>query len=62
MARRIHIKGVKREEIDASLLSYVYFLEGKRIARERRKRDEIKKAERRKKETRTKRQEDHHER
>ncbi len=62
MTRRIHIKGVKREEIDASLLSYVYFLEGKRIARERRKRDEIKKTERRKRETGNKSQGDHHER
>jgi uncharacterized protein (DUF2132 family) len=48
MARRIHIKGVRRQEIDASLLSYVYFLEAKRIARERREREKVKKAERRK--------------
>lgn len=48
MARRVHIKGVRRQEIDASLLSYVYFLEGKRIARERREREATKKAERRK--------------
>lgn len=56
MARRIHIKGVRREEIDASLLSYVYFLEGKRIARERREREAIKKAKRRERENRNKRQ------
>lgn len=62
MARRIHIKGVKRQELDINTISYVLFLEGKRIARERRERDASKKTERQKRESRTKRQEDRHER
>jgi hypothetical protein len=62
MARRIHIKGVRRQELDIDTISYVLFLEGKRIARERRERDAIKKSERRERETRNKRQGDHHER
>jgi len=61
MARRIHIKGVRRQELDVNTISYVLFLEGKRIARERRERDAIKKTERRERETRNKRQKDHHE-
>lgn len=52
MPRRIHIKGVRREEIDLSTLSYVYFLEGKRIARERREREAKKKAERQRQKSR----------
>jgi len=62
MPRRIHIKGVRRDEIDASLLSYVYFLEGKRIARQRREREAIKKAKRREAENRRSREGDRHER
>jgi uncharacterized protein YdaU (DUF1376 family) len=38
MSRRICITGVRRREIDADLLAFVYFQEGKRIARERRER------------------------
>jgi hypothetical protein len=62
MARRIHIKGVRRQELDIDTISYVLFLEGKRIARERRQRDAMKKTERQKKEGRNKRQGDRHER
>jgi hypothetical protein len=36
MARRIHIKGIRREEIDTDLLAYVYFLQGKRLVQQRR--------------------------
>jgi uncharacterized protein YdaU (DUF1376 family) len=36
MARRIQISGVRRSEIDTDLLAYVYFLEGKRLVRQRR--------------------------
>lgn len=39
MGRRIHIKGVRRKEIDSSLLAYVYFLEGKRLVLQRRERE-----------------------
>ena len=38
MARRIHIKGIRRTEIDTDLLAYVYFLQGKRLVQERRER------------------------
>jgi hypothetical protein len=48
MARRIHIKGVKRREIDTNLLAYVYFLAGKRLVQERREQEA--KAKRRKRE------------
>lgn len=46
MARRIHIKGVRRKEIDTSLLAYVYFLEGKRLVLQRREREAQAKAKR----------------
>jgi hypothetical protein len=36
MARRIHIKGIRRTEIDTDLLAYVYFLQGKRLVQQRR--------------------------
>jgi len=38
MARRIHIKGIRRTEIDTDLLAYVYFLQGKRLVQQRRER------------------------
>jgi hypothetical protein len=46
MARRIQIKGVRRKEIDTNLLAYVYFLEGKRLVLERRRREAEAKAKR----------------
>jgi hypothetical protein len=48
MARRIHIKGVRRREIDIDLLSYVYFTEAKRLRQQRRERTAAEKAKRRK--------------
>jgi hypothetical protein len=47
MARRIQIKGVRRSEVDADLLAYVYFLEGKRLRRTRRECEVRAKAKRR---------------
>jgi hypothetical protein len=38
MARRIHIKGIRRTEIDTDLLAYVYYLQGKRMVQQRRER------------------------
>jgi hypothetical protein len=48
MARRIHIKGVRRREIDIDLLSYVYFTEAKRLRQQRRERTAGEKAKLRK--------------
>ncbi len=39
MAPRIHIKGIRRTEIDTDLLAYVYFLQGKRLVQQRRERE-----------------------
>jgi hypothetical protein len=50
MARRIRIHGVRRSEIDASLLAYVYFLEGKRRVQLRRECEVREKAKRRERE------------
>lgn len=47
MARRIQIKGVRRREIDASLMAYVYFQQGKRLVLQRREREAQEKAKRR---------------
>jgi hypothetical protein len=47
MARRIQIKGIRRREIDADLLAYVYFQQGKRLVLERREREAREKAKRR---------------
>lgn len=38
MARRIHIKGIRRTEIDTDLLAYVYYQQGKRLVQQRRER------------------------
>lgn len=62
MARRIHIKGVRRREIDSELLAFVYFQEGKRLRRLRREREAREKAKRRERETRSRRRGEHHER
>ena len=45
--RRIKIKGVRRETIDADQLAFVYWLQAKRILRERREREAKAKAKRR---------------
>jgi hypothetical protein len=39
-ARRIKVKGVRREEIDSEQLALVYWLQAKRILRERREQEE----------------------
>lgn len=48
MAKRIHIHGVRRQETDADLLAYVYYLEGKRLRKRRLERETLEKAKRRK--------------
>jgi len=45
--RRITVKGVRREEIDTEQLALVYWLQAKRILRERRERAAQAKADRR---------------
>lgn len=52
MARRIHIHGVRRREIDTDLLAYVYFLEGKRLRQQRRQREALEKTKRRERDAR----------
>lgn len=39
MPRRVRIKGVRRDEIDTEQLALIYWLQAKRILRERRERD-----------------------
>jgi hypothetical protein len=46
-SKRIQVKGVRRDEIDAEQLALVYWLQAKRILRERREREEKAKAKRR---------------
>jgi hypothetical protein len=43
-ARRIKVKGVRKDEIDTEQLALVYWLQAKRILRERREQDEKAKA------------------
>lgn len=62
MARRIHIKGVRRREIDSELLAFVYFQEGKRLRQLRREREAREKAKRREREAHGRRRREHHER
>jgi uncharacterized protein YdaU (DUF1376 family) len=62
MARRIHIKGVRRREIDSQLLAFVYFQEGKRLRRLRLEREAQEKAKRRERQTHGERRGEHHER
>jgi hypothetical protein len=42
--RRIKVKGVRRDEIDTEQLALVYWLQAKRVLRERREQDEKAKA------------------
>jgi hypothetical protein len=44
--RRIKVKGVRRDEIDTEQLALVYWLQAKRILRERREREAKAKADR----------------
>jgi hypothetical protein len=43
-SRRITVKGVRRDEIDTEQLALVYWLQAKRILRERREQEEKAKA------------------
>jgi hypothetical protein len=40
MARKIKVTGVRRKELDVEQLSLVYWLQAKRVLRERREREE----------------------
>ena len=46
--RRIKVTGVRREEIDSEQLALVYWLQAKRLLRERRANEQAAKAKRRK--------------
>jgi hypothetical protein len=45
--RRIKVKGIKRDEIDTEQLSLIYWLQAKRVLREKREREAQEKAKRR---------------
>jgi hypothetical protein len=47
MARRIKVKGVRKSEIDTEQLALIYWLQAKRILRERREHEAQAKAKRR---------------
>jgi hypothetical protein len=47
--RRIKVKGVRREEIDSEQLSLIYWLQAKRVLRERREQEAKAKAKQREK-------------
>lgn len=40
MTRKIKVKGVRRKELDTEQLALVYWLQAKRVLRERREREE----------------------
>jgi hypothetical protein len=44
--RRIKVKGVRRDEIDSEQLALIYWLQAKRVLRERREREAKAKAKR----------------
>jgi hypothetical protein len=48
--RRIKVKGVRRDEIDTEQLALVFWLQAKRVLRERREREAKAKAKRRRRE------------
>jgi hypothetical protein len=50
MARRIKVKGVRKSEIDTEQLALVYWLQAKRVLREKRDREAQEKAKRRERE------------
>jgi hypothetical protein len=56
MSRRIRVKGVRRDEIDTEQLALIYWLQAKRVLREKREREAQVKTKRQK------RREDSHER
>jgi hypothetical protein len=45
--RRIKVKGIKRDEIDTEQLALIYWLQAKRVLREKREREAQEKAKRR---------------
>jgi hypothetical protein len=45
--RRIKVKGIKRDEIDSEQLALIYWLQAKRVLREKREREAQEKAKRR---------------
>jgi len=45
--RRIKVKGIKREEIDSEQLALIYWLQAKRVLRERRENEAQERAKRR---------------
>ena len=47
MARRIKVKGVRKSEIDTEQLALVYWLQAKRILREKREREKVERDKRR---------------
>ncbi len=57
MTRRIRVEGVRKREIDTEQLALVYWLQAKRVLRERREREEKEKA--RKQQASRKREADH---
>jgi hypothetical protein len=42
--RRIKVKGIKRDEIDTEQLALIYWLQAKRVLREKREREDEEKA------------------
>lgn len=51
MTRRIRVKGVKKTELDTEQLALVYWLQAKRILRERREREAREKMKRQERES-----------
>jgi hypothetical protein len=49
--RRIKVKGVRRDEIDSEQLALIYWLQAKRVLREKREREAKAKAKRRERES-----------
>jgi hypothetical protein len=47
MPQRVKIKGIRKSEIDTEQLALVYWLQAKRVLRERREREASEKAKRR---------------
>ena len=45
--RRIKVKGIKKDEIDTEQLALIYWLQAKRVLREKREREAQEKAKRR---------------
>jgi hypothetical protein len=45
--RRIRVKGIRKDEVDTEQLALIYWLQAKRVLRERREREAQEKAKRR---------------